>query len=863
MTGIGIEFGNQFALRAMALILPLAALLITLSMVRLRGRVSALELLAKTTLLAALFIASAEPFLSKSFQRSQGVLLLDISDSLEPEVGQRLLDRAREYRQQEFRYEILPFAGKTAPFPLSEREAGDFNALKNAWNKLDIGATDLENALVNSGMPPGGSVLLVSDGQETRGDLDRALARLQATGVKVFPLLLPAEQAQPGRFRISHIHAPLVAPAKKSVDIRVSVENTTGAEQRGRLTIRHDQKTVFEKDVSVAAGAETVFTAASDPLQEGIKQVTAVLEPHTGAPSSAQLYIAGEEREKILLISGRSEDARLLEPLFTNQSYQLLSRVTGGKTLSGALESHKYSAVILNNVPLAELPANAPTEIERYVSGGGGFIMIGGNRSFGLGGYKGTSIEDALPVTVLPPRREQKRLNVAVELVLDKSGSMKEQSKIEFTRDGAAEVIKSLKDEDYVGIVGFDEYPFHLVTIDLLANNRQKALSRLSQLYPAKSTRLLAAMQVAKRDLEAAQAGRKHMIILTDGKLPDEHNRLYYLELVREMRLSGITISTFLIGNEYSDLLTEIAEAGGGAFYRTMTASALPRLFMQDVKVNTGERTQKESERFDVRKGERIVSTDITSFPPILGYVETRKKPEAILELAAYARQEDPLLVSWRYGKGKAAAFTSDAGGRWSYYWAGWPRFYKFWTDLVDSVRPQAGEQLERFRFDLRTFVEKGALVLDLSIYSDAAPSAVSADLLNPDGETAAIAFSSLAPGHYRAAVDKPKAGKYEMRAHAGKVPVTPVAFSLSGELFGEKKGQGFAESVLESIAVKTGGSINPPVEELLNNQATVTEKIPLTNVFAALALILLCLEIARRELLAYRIKKPIVRRQL
>ncbi len=38
--------------------------------------------------------------------------------------------------------------------------------------------------------------------------------------------------------------------------------------------------------------------------------------------------------------------------------------------------------------------------LERYVKGGGAFVMVGGDRSFGLGGYGETSIADVLPVEV-------------------------------------------------------------------------------------------------------------------------------------------------------------------------------------------------------------------------------------------------------------------------------------------------------------------------------------------------------------------------------------------------------------------------------------------------------------------------------
>ena len=228
-------------------------------------------------------------------------------------------------------------------------------------------------------------------------------------------------------------------------------------------------------------------------------------------------------------------------------------------------------------------------------------------------------------------------------------------------------------------------------------------------------------------------------------------------------------------------------------------------------------------------------------------------KPDATLELTAFGRQEDPLLASWRYKKGKTAAFTSDVSGRWSYHWVGWPSFYTFWTDLVDSVRPEGGAQLERVRFELRYFVEKGALTLDLSVYSEGADGAAAGELQLPDGGRREVRFQTLARGHHQAVIENITAGKYELRAQVGERKLTPVAFALSGELFGEKKGEGFARPVLEKIAAATGGSLNPAPEQLLESRTPVSERTDLSALCAGLALLLLCLEIAYRELWAGR----------
>ena len=77
----------------------------------------------------------------------------------------------------------------------------------------------------------------------------------------------------------------------------------------------------------------------------------------------------------------------------------------------------------------------------------------------------GSPIAELLPVDPLPPQAKQKRLTVAVELIIDKSNSMRDNSKLEFSKEAAREVVRNLKDEDFIGVIGFDSSPFEVVRL--------------------------------------------------------------------------------------------------------------------------------------------------------------------------------------------------------------------------------------------------------------------------------------------------------------------------------------------------------------------------------------------------------------
>lgn len=815
--------------------------------------------------LAALLLLGAtfEPRLEHSSQEHSAVIMLDISDSMDEGSAQQLLNQAFELAPGSA---YLPFASGAAPFALDGSKEPDYRAIKSNWENLDIGHSNIERVLgqalsIEAKSGSLASAVLISDGYQNHGSALRAAAQLAAAGIKVFPLVPETAAAAQNIFRISNVHAPLIAPAQKSVDIRVSITNTFPTSQSGHLVVRHDDRVIFDRTVDASAVSELLIVAESDPSKEGIKEITASLTPRDESLTSSSFtsFLSGETREKVLLLAGSADDYRLLIDAMRGQAYQVTLRNVAEHGAQGRLQNlpplTEFSALLLANIGYQQLPPGAAAEIKQYVSSGGGLIMIGGNKSFGLGGYMNTPIADVLPVECLPPRAEEKRLNVAVALVIDKSKSMASDNKLEFAKEAGRAVISNLKDEDYIGVIGFDNSPFEVVQLGQLSKNRDHALERIGRLYPLGGTNPFPAMAEARRRLEGVNAGRKHMILLTDGIIRDAGPEYY--EMVKDMRFLGITVSTVMMGIEEDfGFLKNLAQHGGGSYYQTSDASNLPKIFLQDVKVRAGEQTLQEKRDFPVRLGERRpLSTKLEAFPPLRGYVETRPREQALTELLIVDQDKGkPLLASWQFGNGRSAAFTSDANGRWSNYWAAWPKFTQFWTEVLDSIRPERGVESAPIRFDLRHSVENGDVLLDLSVFSDEAQGTPQALAVSPDGKSHEITFRSVSRGRFEAAIPGAMAGKYEVRGRIGERKLTPVAFALSGELFGEKKGQGFNLSVLEQIASVTGGVLNPSKELIAQQSRTVTSSQALDSWFLLAAAVLLIIEIAVRQLFNYRL---------
>ena len=83
-----------------------------------------------------------------------------------------------------------------------------------------------------------------------------------------------------------------------------------------------------------------------------------------------------------------------------------LSKPTGGVFPAAGVPSElnellNYDALMLSDVPATAFRPGAMEAVKSYVREmGGGLVMLGGENSFGPGGYHRTPIEETLPVSM-------------------------------------------------------------------------------------------------------------------------------------------------------------------------------------------------------------------------------------------------------------------------------------------------------------------------------------------------------------------------------------------------------------------------------------------------------------------------------
>ncbi|MCI5065328.1 VWA domain-containing protein [bacterium] len=805
-----------------------------------------------------LLFAGASPYREIVIERDALHILVDLSESIDRTVVAREVDRLEEQLHgAQWEYEVTPFAGEVGvPAPSFSRIS--------MGGGLERERTNISSALrrMVADRTSTSDIILYTDGVETDGDLREVVDELVRRGVTVYPQLPPDIRKKEERFFVQDLTLPLKRSAGETIQGSISFLSTKKRDLSGKLFLFRNGELLSDEELLLPAGSSITRALEISPSSLEQEEIEIRFVPSEGEAISRTWHVHADEGEQVLLLGSSSGETRYLRQSFEDLGVQV-SEELSPEAGEGALG--KYEAVIIHNLPERSLPALLRREMRSYVEAGGRFLLIGGDQSYGLGGYTGTAIDRLLPLASLTPRKEKKRVNVAVQLVLDKSASMRYGQKIEYSKQAAREVIRSLKDPDYFGVIGFDTTPFIAFPIRRLAEYRSMAIQRVGTLFAAGKTNLFPALDEARRGLVNTPAGRKHIIVMTDGKIPDEGP--HYLQLVQQMRVRGITVSTVMMGTEAdTELLRNMAQYGGGSFYRTKDPRSLPRIFLSDIEVSTKEETMKEQGEYPVRRSRSAArySSDLTTFPPVRGFVETKARKDGYVELVVTAAGKAiPLFASRQVGKGETFSLATDASGRWSAPWVRWEKFRQFWQEVVLSRSPESdlarksGDEAGSgtLDFDLRWFYQGGNLILDLILYEPAMGEVslnVHSSQSSEPEEGRKFRPELIAPGRYQLRLPEPPFGDLTVSGNVGERSFGPLTLHTSGDELDELRPVGIQRVLLSQLAHQTGGAVNqlPPGlssdEEESSGSQTVQQE-SLSWLFLLLALLTYALHIALR----------------
>lgn len=575
-------------------------------------------------------------------------------------------------------------------------------------------------------------VVLYSDGVQTAGDALAEAGRAREFGVKLYTV--PYKRPVPAEVAVRELRVPNKIKVGEAFELRAILFSNRAAKVRARLyqgealngldgirdldlkpgendiafksVVRVPGSVTYALDVeplgvlTAAAGSTSAAPAGSAPPAAS---AVASVAPPPGKPgpkpgldrfvenNKYAVTVAVPGRPSVLYVEGDQGHGSYLTNALVAQEFEVDLRGPDGIPTS-LKEIERYDFVVLSDVSADRVSYAQQDLLESYVKDlGGGFLMAGGQNSFGLGGWRHTKIEKILPVR-MDAEKKKDQPSIALCLVIDRSGSMSGQ-KIEMAKEAAKATAEILSPDDYIEVIAFDSQPQRLVRMQS-ARNRMRILSDISRLTPNGGTDIFPAMNMANEDLALVAAKRKHVILLSDGEAPIGGIK----ELVQEMVSEGMTASAVALGEDADkNLMKMVAETGGGRFYFVKDPNALPRIFTKETELVS--KSSAIDEYFQptlVSMADFIRGLDVEGSPYLHGYVATQLKPPPAQLVLTPGEHEEPLLARWRVGLGWTLAWTSDVKNLWAVEWLRWAQYPQFWGQLVrEHMRQKKRQQLD------------------------------------------------------------------------------------------------------------------------------------------------------------------------
>ncbi len=316
-------------------------------------------------------------------------------------------------------------------------------------------------------------------------------------------------------------------------------------------------------------------------------------------------------------------------------------------------------------------------------------------------------------------------------------------------------------------------------------------------------TNLQAGVLAAYEALEKVEARQKHIILLTDGwvRTGDLNN------LAQDMRSQGITLSIVAAGDGSAEYLHALAALGGGEYYPAVNIQEVPDIFLKETIQSVGKYLVEEA-FFPIQSAPSPVMRGIDSIqlPALLGYNGTSPKKTARLDLIT--PRGDPLLASWQYGLGRAAAFTSDLKGQWAIEWLGWDGFSRFVTQLISWTLPS--NRAEGLTFEAKLQGNQ-ALVQVKANLTDGSPRnflTASATIIDPANQSKELKLEQVGAGEYLAKTGLNSSGVYLVRVgvNDGDQSLGQSTLGLVVPYSPEYKSSGIDQNFLERLSGTTGG---------------------------------------------------------
>jgi uncharacterized membrane protein len=867
---MSLAFSYPLAL-LLLLLLPLLFVISQAASSRLllRRRNRRLSLALRSVILTSLVLTLAGAQLNITSDRLAVAFLVDGSDSMGSAKGQAMqFARQAMATMKDTQVAGLVVFGQHATI---EKSVDGKKELAEIKSQVAGGYTNLAEAVrLGLAMLPLDTqrrLVLLSDGNQNLEEVRSAAQIAAAQGVQIDVLPLGSQDGPEVSIGAINV-APSVREAEQ-FDLNVSL--TSNYAGSGKLQILQGDKVVSEQQVNFIEGVN-LFHQSVTAEKQGMEGYSAriVADRDTVAQNNtSNALVIVKSKPKTLLVEGHPDqnEAANLQEALKAAGIEVTTVPPDKFPPSSVLVT--YDSVILQNVPASSVAKSDLDTLKTYVHDlGRGLLVIGGEESYGLGGYFRTPLEEMLPVSLqLPSRQDIPR--IAMVLVVDRSGSMTEsynypgtngtrgQSKIELAKDAAYLGASQLSNTDMVGVVTFDTRAQWQIPIAPLGQATDLKV-QISKIAPGGGTSIYSGLLMGIEGLKPVKAQVKHIVLLTDGQDRDTNN---FAQMLDEANKAGITISCIGLGWDVNQtFLRNLASQGGGEYYFADDPTNLPKLFVQESR--KAARNYIIEEPFTpAQSAASPIIKGLTDLPQLLGYVGTKPKPNATTVLVS--DRQDPILAQWQYGLGRVVAWTSDAKARWSRDWLGWDNFGRFWAQAVRWTVPEnevSGLEVRATPQGDQVLVQADAVSADQT-YLNGLNTTVTVVPLDPNDTKKQVVLKQTGPGHYEGYFTPESEGGYTMTVQAAPSDGSALqpgqglgmsrTLAMPPSYSPEYKQLGINTILLQDLSNQSGGQVlnlQHPEDAFRPGRQSASYNRELWPWLLALALLLLPLDIAVRH---------------
>ncbi len=271
--------------------------------------------------------------------------------------------------------------------------------------------------------------------------------------------------------------------------------------------------------------------------------------------------------------------------------------------------------------------------------------------------------------------------------------------------------------------------------------------------------------------------------------------------------------------------MQNIASATGGKYYIVNNAKALPKIYQREARriARPLVYEPKTPVSPQIVSQHEIVQGLEKAFPPLTGFVLTTVKENSLVDVILRSPlpsepENSTILASWTYGLGKAVAFTTDAGQRWTTAWTAWDQYDRFFSQMVRwSMRPTG----DTGKFTVATDVEgnKTRVIVSALDKEDEFLNYQTMDgnVLTPDMKSLSLQMEQTAPGRYVGEFESGKPGSYLVSIRTAKAMIrTGVNIGYSNEFRDRETNTPLLKSIAELPAKKgKPGNLMPPLPDV------------------------------------------------